>query len=223
MGIELYSQILSLNNARRCRRSKSQLVPSGAKHLSTGISERALLCKQIDSFDFFVCWPRTQFNIRFHYPEIRENIIKPGSWWKRYSTFPRSILLFAMVPLRVFGAIRIRTYSPTSSLFIHPSVPLRYSSPQKTQVGQGRLEMKVWQPIQKLSTGHLIWILFAVPTSGLYVWLQPLLRTVSCLPAFLQVKRLRCRDCPSLLRTFPSSLRDFGHKFLNVRNERNKS
>ena len=31
MGIELYSQILSLNNARRCRRSKSQLVPSGAK------------------------------------------------------------------------------------------------------------------------------------------------------------------------------------------------
>jgi hypothetical protein len=31
MGIELYSQILSLNNARRCRLSKSQLVPSGAK------------------------------------------------------------------------------------------------------------------------------------------------------------------------------------------------
>ncbi len=30
MGIELYSQILSLNNARRCRHSKSQLVPSGA-------------------------------------------------------------------------------------------------------------------------------------------------------------------------------------------------
>jgi hypothetical protein len=31
MGIELYSQILSFNNARRCRRSKSQLVPIGAK------------------------------------------------------------------------------------------------------------------------------------------------------------------------------------------------
>jgi hypothetical protein len=31
MGIELYSQILSLNNARRCRHSKGQLVPSGAK------------------------------------------------------------------------------------------------------------------------------------------------------------------------------------------------
>jgi hypothetical protein len=31
MGIELYSQTLSLNNARRCRRSQSQLVPSGAK------------------------------------------------------------------------------------------------------------------------------------------------------------------------------------------------
>jgi hypothetical protein len=30
MGIELYSQILSLNNAGRCRLSKSQLVPSGA-------------------------------------------------------------------------------------------------------------------------------------------------------------------------------------------------
>jgi hypothetical protein len=29
MGIELYSQILSLNNVRRCRHSKSQLVPGG--------------------------------------------------------------------------------------------------------------------------------------------------------------------------------------------------
>ena len=36
MGIELYSQILSLNNARRCRRSKSQLVPSGAKLMKVG-------------------------------------------------------------------------------------------------------------------------------------------------------------------------------------------
>ena len=30
MGIELHSQILSLNTARRYHRSKSQLVPSGA-------------------------------------------------------------------------------------------------------------------------------------------------------------------------------------------------
>ncbi len=30
MGIEFYSQILSLNNARRCRHSKSQLAPNGA-------------------------------------------------------------------------------------------------------------------------------------------------------------------------------------------------
>ena len=30
MGIELYSQILSLNTARRAAPSKSQLVPSGA-------------------------------------------------------------------------------------------------------------------------------------------------------------------------------------------------
>jgi hypothetical protein len=30
MGIELVSQILSLNNARRCRHSKNQLVSSGA-------------------------------------------------------------------------------------------------------------------------------------------------------------------------------------------------
>ena len=36
MGIELYSQILSLNNARRCRLSTSQLVPSGAKLMKVG-------------------------------------------------------------------------------------------------------------------------------------------------------------------------------------------
>lgn len=35
MGIELHSQILSLNTARRYHRSKSQLVPSGAIHGST--------------------------------------------------------------------------------------------------------------------------------------------------------------------------------------------
>jgi hypothetical protein len=31
MGIELHSQILSLNTARRCHRSETQLVPGGAR------------------------------------------------------------------------------------------------------------------------------------------------------------------------------------------------
>ena len=35
MGIELYSKILSLNTARRCRPSKSQLVPNGANFFNT--------------------------------------------------------------------------------------------------------------------------------------------------------------------------------------------
>jgi hypothetical protein len=35
MGIELYSQILSLNNARRCRLSKSQLVPTRSSEMRT--------------------------------------------------------------------------------------------------------------------------------------------------------------------------------------------
>jgi len=38
-GIELYSQILSLNNARRCRHSKSQLVPNGAAFVALDLTE----------------------------------------------------------------------------------------------------------------------------------------------------------------------------------------
>ena len=41
MGIELYSQILSLNNVRRCRRSKGQLVPSGANTFANGMPLRS--------------------------------------------------------------------------------------------------------------------------------------------------------------------------------------
>ena len=45
MGIELYPQILSLNNARRCRHSKRQLVPHGASIFKAAARNRALPCR----------------------------------------------------------------------------------------------------------------------------------------------------------------------------------
>jgi len=43
MGIESLPEILSLNKARRCRLSKSQLVPNGAKYCWASIIPLALL------------------------------------------------------------------------------------------------------------------------------------------------------------------------------------
>jgi hypothetical protein len=42
MGIELYSETLSLNTARRCHRSKSQLLPSGAMSANIPLRRRSM-------------------------------------------------------------------------------------------------------------------------------------------------------------------------------------